>query len=70
MEPPFIPGMDVAGIVDSFRSGVEDLYRGQEVVATIDNAWQVGVYSEYVIVSMDFVTAAPRNATSAGPHPS
>lgn len=63
-KPPFIPGLDAAGIIEGTGSDVQGLHIGQRVIALLKN----GSYSEYVASdenltfpiadSVDFETAA------------
>lgn len=64
-EPPFIPGMDIAGVIDQVGTDVSDLHLGQQVVGIVDNHGQVGGYSDYVVLPAASVTAAPAGATLA-----
>lgn len=60
--PPFIPGMDVAGVVDEVGADVDPvsgLVVGAEVVAVIDNAGQRGGYSELLAVPAASVAVKP-----------
>ncbi len=52
---PFVPGLDVAGIVDAIGSSVTGLSIGQRVIAFPTD----GSYSEYTIASRDLVYALP-----------
>ncbi|CAM3236751.1 zinc-binding dehydrogenase [Sporolactobacillus spathodeae] len=63
-KPPFIPGLDAAGIIEETGADVHDLHVGQHVIALLKH----GSYSEYVASdenltfpipdSVDFETAA------------
>lgn len=63
-KPPFIPGLDAAGIIEGTGADVQHLKVGQRVIALLKN----GSYSEYVVSdenltfpvpdSVDFETAA------------
>lgn len=63
-QPPYIPGLDVAGTIVAIGSGVEDFQIGQRVIAFPAH----GSYAEYVVAdsiltyaipdSIDFETAA------------
>jgi NADPH2:quinone reductase len=52
---PFVPGLDVAGIVDAMGSDVTGLHIGQRVIAFP----QSGSYSEYTIADRNLVYALP-----------
>ena len=68
VEPPFIPGMDVAGVIDALGPNLDPalgLDLGQRVVGIVDNHGQHGGYSEFVVLPADSVTAAPAGASTA-----
>ncbi|HYW36076.1 MAG TPA: alcohol dehydrogenase catalytic domain-containing protein, partial [Balneolaceae bacterium] len=51
LDPPFVPGMDIAGTIDMIGDDVDQNFRftvGQEVVGMVDNHGSYGGYSEYV----------------------
>lgn len=56
-QPPFIPGLDAAGIVSSVGSLVDDIAIGSFVVAFPHG----GSYAEYVTASRELVFPIPRN---------
>lgn len=58
---PFIPGLDVAGIVIATAPGVRRFKVGDEVIA----ATMVGAYAEYVIAKEEFVSLKPNNISFA-----
>jgi NADPH:quinone reductase-like Zn-dependent oxidoreductase len=62
-EPPFIPGMEVAGTIDEVGDGVTDFAADQNVIAFVDNSGQHGGYSEYVVLPAASVTAMPAAST-------
>ncbi|MEU6655661.1 NADP-dependent oxidoreductase [Streptomyces sp. NPDC046900] len=65
LKPPFIPGMDVSGVVDEIGPDVPDDYQlrpGDDVVAVVDNHGRHGGYSPYVVLPAASVTAAPAGA--------
>lgn len=67
-QPPFVPGMDVAGTVDEVGDGVGDSHGwsvGNDVTAIVVPKGRSGGYSEHVVVPADSVTAKPTNATWA-----
>lgn len=65
-EPPFIPGMDIAGTVDELGPGHDPgtgLSVGQDVVGIVDNHGGFGGYSQYVCLPGASVIPAPDGAT-------
>lgn len=59
-EPPYVPGMDTAGVIDQVGSGVGDrLALGQRVVALLVPFGTHGAYAEQVVVPAASVVAAP-----------
>lgn len=61
-QPPFIPGMDVAGTIDQIGSDVDPAlghHLGKRVTGVVDNHGHVGGYSQYVVLPATSVTAAP-----------
>jgi len=61
-EPPFVPGMDVAGTIDEVGVHAEDAPRwalGDEVTAIVVPQGRSGGYSEHVVVPARSVTAKP-----------
>ncbi|MEU6511221.1 NADP-dependent oxidoreductase [Streptomyces sp. NPDC046942] len=68
LEPPFVPGMDVAGIIDELGPDVQATHQltvGDEVIGLVDNHGRRGGYSEYIVVPAASVTAKPAGATYA-----
>ncbi|MFG3151467.1 NADP-dependent oxidoreductase [Streptomyces sp. NPDC048219] len=66
-EKPFIPGMDIAGVIDQVGPEVDPhlaLEAGQFVTGIVDNYGPYGGYSQYVVLPAASVTAAPRGATA------
>ncbi|MEU6443133.1 NADP-dependent oxidoreductase [Streptomyces sp. NPDC047046] len=64
---PFIPGMDIAGVIDQVGHGVDpnmQLEAGQFVTGVVDNYGPYGGYSQYVALSAASVTAAPNGASA------
>lgn len=69
LEPPFIPGMDIAGTVDEVGEGVDSqcgLAVGQDVVGVVDNYGGYGGYSQYVCLPAASVIPMQRGATFPG----
>jgi NADPH2:quinone reductase len=67
-EPPFVPGMDVAGTIDEVGEGVKNSHKwtvGDEVTAIMVPKGSSGGYSEHVVVPADSVTTKPAGATWA-----
>jgi NADPH:quinone reductase-like Zn-dependent oxidoreductase len=62
--PPFIPGMDAAGVVDQIGPGCDDrLHVGQRVIAMVLFVGEHGgAYAEQVVVPAASVVPAPANA--------
>ena len=66
-EPPFIPGMDIAGTIDEIGNAVDaefGLTIGNDVVGIVDNHGQHGGYSEYIVTDARSVTSKPAGRTS------
>ncbi|MFI6374414.1 NADP-dependent oxidoreductase [Streptomyces sp. NPDC050546] len=64
--PPFVPGMEAAGIVDQIGPGTDvDLTVGDHVTAIVVPSGTHGAYAEQVVVPAESVVRAPRGATDA-----
>ncbi len=62
--PPFVPGMEAAGVVDQIGPGTDtDLRVGDRVMAIVLPKGSHGAYAEQVVVPLDSVVRAPRDAT-------
>jgi NADPH2:quinone reductase len=64
-EPPFIPGMDIAGTIDEIGDAVNaesGLAIGGDVVGIIDNHGQHGGYSECIVLDARSVRPKPARA--------
>jgi NADPH:quinone reductase len=62
--PPYIPGMDVAGVVDEIGPGTATgLAIGDEVMAMVVNSGSYGGYRESIVLPADAVVRAPDNVT-------
>lgn len=62
--PPYVPGMDAAGVVDQIGEAVDtDLRVGDRVIAIVVPSGTHGAYAEYVTVPADSVVPAPTGAT-------
>ena len=58
--PPYVPGMDVAGVIDEIGPGSEtDLSVGALVMAMVVPVGTHGAYRESIVLSIDSVTRAP-----------
>jgi NADPH:quinone reductase-like Zn-dependent oxidoreductase len=67
LTPPYIPGMEAAGVVDQIGPGAEtDLRPGDRVMAIVMPIDATGgAYAEYLVVDPDQVTRAPAGSTHA-----
>ena len=68
VEPPFIPGMDVAGVIDALGPDLDpalDLELGQRVAGIVETHAQHGGYSEFLVLPTESVTSAPVGASTA-----
>ncbi|MCZ6539567.1 MAG: NADP-dependent oxidoreductase [Chloroflexi bacterium] len=62
--PPYIPGMDAAGVVDEIGSDTEtDLAIGDAAMAMVIPHGTHGGYSESIVLTADSVVLAPANAS-------
>jgi NADPH2:quinone reductase len=62
--PPYIPGMDVAGVVDEIGDGTEtSLALGDSVMAMVIPTGSHGAYRESLVLSADAVSRAPAGAS-------
>ena len=62
--PPYVPGMDVAGVVDEIGNGtITDLAVGDAVMAMVADSGDHGGYSESIVLSADSVVRAPAGTT-------
>ena len=59
LTPPFVPGMDVAGIVQSVGANVRHVRPGDAVVAIVVPQGSHGGYSQFVALPGDSVVRAP-----------
>ncbi|PJK22391.1 alcohol dehydrogenase [Mycobacterium goodii] len=62
--PPFVPGMDAAGVIDQLGPGCDDrLHVGQRVIAMVLFVGEHGgAYAEQIVVPAASVVPAPANA--------
>ena len=62
--PPYIPGMDAAGVIDEIGDGTAtDLAVGDAVMAMVVPTGSHGAYRESIVLAADSVTKAPTGAT-------
>ena len=62
--PPYIPGMDAAGIIDQIGEDVKtDLKVGDSVMAMVVPNGDHGAYKESIVLDQNAVVKAPRNTT-------
>ena len=58
--PPYVPGMDAAGVIDEIGPGTEtDLAVGTPVMAMVVPLGNHGAYRESIVLSIDSVARAP-----------
>ncbi|MGW6907943.1 NADP-dependent oxidoreductase [Streptomyces sp. NPDC054940] len=64
-EPPYVPGMDAAGVVDQIGKGVDtDLAVGDHVMAVVVVSGTHGAYAEHVVVPAESVVRVPAGMTA------
>jgi NADPH:quinone reductase len=64
--PPYVPGMEAAGIVDEVGSGVPDRVKvGDSVMAIVVPKGSHGAYSEQIVLDARSVVLAPAGKTHA-----
>lgn len=63
--PPYVPGMDVAGVVDEVGEGVSSVAVGDAVMAIVVPVGGHGGYSEKIVLPWESVVRAPRGASHA-----
>jgi NADPH:quinone reductase-like Zn-dependent oxidoreductase len=64
--PPYVPGMDAAGVIDEVGEGTEtDLRTGDPVMAIVIPRAAHGAYRESIVLSADSVVRAPLGASHA-----
>ena len=64
--PPYIPGMDAAGVIDEIGAGVETgLAVGDAVMAMVVPSGSHGAYRESIVLAADAVARAPAGTTHA-----
>jgi NADPH:quinone reductase-like Zn-dependent oxidoreductase len=63
-QPPWVPGMDAAGVVDQIGEGVDtDLAVGDRAMAVVVPSGAHGGYRESLVLPAGSVVRAPRNAS-------
>jgi NADPH2:quinone reductase len=64
--PPYVPGMDAAGVLDEIGDGVDtDLRVGDPVMAIVIPDGSYGAYSEYLALPAASVGRSPKGASHA-----
>lgn len=64
-EPPYVPGMDAAGVVEQIGEGVDtDLAVGDHVMAVVVVSGTHGAYAEHLVVPAESVVRVPAGATA------
>jgi len=62
--PPYVPGMDAAGIIDQIGEGVEtDLKEGDSVMAMVVPNGNHGAYREQIVLDQNAVVKAPKDSS-------
>jgi NADPH:quinone reductase-like Zn-dependent oxidoreductase len=65
-QPPYVPGMEAAGIIDEIGSGVPDrLQLGDAVMAIVVPKGSYGAYREQIVVDARSVVRAPAGTSHA-----
>ena len=60
VQPPYIPGMDAAGVIDEIGAETEtELVIGDEVIAMVIPSASHGAYRESIVLAADSVVQAP-----------
>jgi NADPH:quinone reductase-like Zn-dependent oxidoreductase len=62
-QPPWVPGMDVAGAVDEVGEGVEHLAGGARAMAIVVPSGAHGGYRESLVLPANSVVRAPKGAS-------
>lgn len=63
--PPYVPGMDVAGVVDEVGAGVDHVSVGDDVMGIVVPTGSHGGYSESLVLPADSVVRMPMGSTYA-----
>ena len=68
--PPYVPGMDAAGVLEEIGSGVQtDLRVGDHVMAIVLPDGSHGAYSEQLVIPVESVARVPAGARTSRPPP-
>ena len=64
--PPYVPGMDAAGVLDEIGDGADtDLQTGEHVMAIVLPKAAHGAYAEHIVVPVESVARVPRGTSDA-----
>ena len=63
LAPPYVPGMDIAGVIDEVGVGVTGFAKGDEVMAMVVNVGSHGAYRESIVLRADCVVRTPAGKT-------
>lgn len=63
--PPYVPGMDVAGVIDQVGEGVTQFAVGDQVMGIVIPHGQHGGYSEKIVLPAESVAFMPKDVTFA-----
>jgi len=62
--PPYVPGMDAAGVIDQIGEGViTDLQEGDNVIAMVVPNGTHGAYREHIVLDQRAIVKAPKGST-------
>ena len=63
-DPPYVPGMDAAGVIDEIGDGTDtDFSVGDDVMAIVVPRGSHGAYSEHVVVPIESVARTPKGSS-------
>ncbi|MEV8452547.1 NADP-dependent oxidoreductase [Streptomyces sp. NPDC052095] len=66
IEPPYVPGMDAAGVVEAVGEGTDtDLQAGDRVMAVVVVSGARGAYAEHIVVPAESVVRVPQGLSDA-----
>lgn len=63
LAPPYVPGMDIAGVIDEIGAGVSGFAKGDEVMAMVVNVGSHGAYRASIVLRADCVVRSPAGKT-------
>lgn len=63
--PPYVPGMDAAGVIDEVGEGVTELAVGDRVMAIVQPAGSHGAYASSVVLPARSVVRSPAGVSDA-----